>query len=103
RQSGLLRGACHRARIRATRWLAMTMGRWQSLKNKSPGRMAGARSVVRFRRSVALSRQLQQQREQFDKVRVERQRPGDGCPLGDVTARRSVAVDVVVLQPLRVP
>src|SRR2546423_3815919 len=23
--SGLLRGACHRARIRATRWLAMTM------------------------------------------------------------------------------
>ena len=24
RKSGLLRGACHRARIRATRWLAMT-------------------------------------------------------------------------------
>src|SRR5258705_10000103 len=24
RQHGLLRGACHRARIRATRWLAMT-------------------------------------------------------------------------------
>jgi hypothetical protein len=24
-QNGLLRGACHRARIRATRWLAMTM------------------------------------------------------------------------------
>src|SRR6266436_10253271 len=24
KQSGLLRGACHRARIRATRWLAMT-------------------------------------------------------------------------------
>src|SRR3982074_1356233 len=24
RQDGLLRGACHRARIRATRWLAMT-------------------------------------------------------------------------------
>src|SRR5260370_7786255 len=23
---GLLRGACHRARIRATRWLAMTVG-----------------------------------------------------------------------------
>src|SRR6266446_2353685 len=25
RQHGLLRGACHRARIRATRWLAMTL------------------------------------------------------------------------------
>jgi hypothetical protein len=25
RQDGLLRGACHRARIRATRWLAMTL------------------------------------------------------------------------------
>jgi hypothetical protein len=25
-QAGLLRGACHRARIRATRWLAMTVG-----------------------------------------------------------------------------
>jgi hypothetical protein len=24
-RNGLLRGACHRARIRATRWLAMTM------------------------------------------------------------------------------
>jgi hypothetical protein len=24
RKNGLLRGACHRARIRATRWLAMT-------------------------------------------------------------------------------
>jgi hypothetical protein len=26
RGDGLLRGACHRARIRATRWLAMTTG-----------------------------------------------------------------------------
>src|SRR5438132_12881321 len=26
RRDGLLRGACHRARIRATRWLAMTWG-----------------------------------------------------------------------------
>jgi hypothetical protein len=25
RRHGLLRGACHRARIRATRWLAMTV------------------------------------------------------------------------------
>jgi hypothetical protein len=30
-ESGLVRGACHRARIRATRWLAMTVsGRWHS-------------------------------------------------------------------------
>src|SRR6266481_3625848 len=27
RQDGLLRGACHRARIRATRWLAMTVSK----------------------------------------------------------------------------
>jgi hypothetical protein len=26
RRDGLLRGACHRARVRATRWLAMTTG-----------------------------------------------------------------------------
>jgi hypothetical protein len=25
KKAGLLRGACHRARIRATRWLAMTL------------------------------------------------------------------------------
>jgi transposase len=28
RRNGLLRGACHRARIRATRWLAMTIVRY---------------------------------------------------------------------------
>jgi hypothetical protein len=27
KKAGLLRGACHRARIRATRWLAMTIGK----------------------------------------------------------------------------
>src|SRR5882757_2623124 len=32
---GLLRGACHRARIRATRWLAMTADRFQH-NNKKP-------------------------------------------------------------------
>ena len=32
-RDGLLRGACHRARIRATRWLAMTMWRqWGATK-----------------------------------------------------------------------
>src|SRR6266478_3375145 len=31
RQHGLLRGACHRARIRATRWLAMTVSRCTTL------------------------------------------------------------------------
>ena len=35
RQDGLLRGACHRARIRATRWLAMTASkRLGCLKNR---------------------------------------------------------------------
>jgi hypothetical protein len=31
---GLLRGACHRARIRATRWLAMTVLQIGTLKLK---------------------------------------------------------------------
>jgi len=36
RRDGLLRGACHRARIRATRWLAMTaLGRTSCLKTES--------------------------------------------------------------------
>ena len=35
---GLLRGACHRARIRATRWLAMTLG--DRYPTKPPGGVA---------------------------------------------------------------
>ena len=31
KEAGLLRGACHRARIRATRWLAMTWIRFRDL------------------------------------------------------------------------
>jgi hypothetical protein len=39
RRDGLLRGACHRARIRATRWLAMTLReRSASSLTPSPGR-----------------------------------------------------------------
>src|ERR1700687_16030 len=34
--SGLLRGACHRARIRATRWLAMTDSRSGTAQFDSP-------------------------------------------------------------------
>ena len=37
RKNGLVRGACHRARIRATRWLAMTM-----LSNIAKSCVAGA-------------------------------------------------------------
>src|SRR5439155_5176689 len=33
RKNGLLRGACHRARIRATRWLAMT----ENIRSRSRG------------------------------------------------------------------
>jgi len=36
RKNGLLRGACHRARIRATGWLAMTL---RGSNNKEPSRM----------------------------------------------------------------
>src|SRR5690242_4356897 len=34
KQSGLLRGACHRARVRATRWLAMTNDSTFSLRRR---------------------------------------------------------------------
>src|SRR6266446_2282584 len=33
---GLLRGACHRARVRATRWLAMPGERTASLRSRGP-------------------------------------------------------------------
>src|SRR5258705_4063694 len=36
RRHGLLRGACHRARIRATRWLAMTGKRRRLLRRHHP-------------------------------------------------------------------
>ena len=35
---GLLRGACHRARVRATRWLAMTMWRQWARQNNPTGK-----------------------------------------------------------------
>src|SRR5689334_3492503 len=60
-------------------------------KNKSPGRWAGARCCLGLsRRSVALSEELQQQREQVDEVQVERQGAGDGCALRHVSARLGV-------------
>jgi hypothetical protein len=40
--SGLLRGACHRARIRATRWLAMTQTFTSSQDDGSKGRQSGS-------------------------------------------------------------
>jgi hypothetical protein len=40
-RDGLLRGACHRARIRATRWLAMTISR-----HACKSRGASARGVT---------------------------------------------------------
>ena len=44
RLDGLLRGACHRARIRATRWLAMTRKERATFSQSSP---ANARRPVR--------------------------------------------------------
>ena len=41
RRDGLLRGACHRAHIRATRWLAMTAPRRATLCRSSPRESAG--------------------------------------------------------------
>src|SRR6478735_2906148 len=53
--------------------------------------------------SVALTEQLQQQREQVDEVQIERQRAGDCRTLRDLTTLRGIAVNVVVLQPLGIP
>src|SRR6266849_5203719 len=73
-------------------------------QKKSPGREAGARIIPRKRqRSVALTEQLQQQREQVDEVQVKRQRAGNRRTLRYVTALRGIAVDVIVLQPLGIP
>src|SRR6185312_16454970 len=74
------------------------------LQTKSPGQMAGAWCVLEgFARSVALSKELQQQREQVDEVQVERQGAGDRRAFRHVTPGRGVAVDVLVLQPLGIP
>src|SRR5258706_1296956 len=73
-------------------------------KKKSPGRQAGAlNSPAKLQRSVALTEQLQEQREQVDEVQIERQRAGDCRTLRHVTTLRGIAVDVIVLQPLRIP
>src|SRR6266516_542479 len=44
--AGLLRGACHRARLRATRWLAMTVSRRARPQLSSPG-LTGRSSIPR--------------------------------------------------------
>jgi hypothetical protein len=48
RRDGLLRGACHRARIRATRWLAMT--------EDFPGDKLGCEFAVRAMRTTTDNR-----------------------------------------------
>ena len=53
-------------------------------------------------RSVALTEQLQQQREQVDEVQVERQRTGNRRAFGEVNALGGISVDLDVLQPLGV-
>src|SRR6266436_6012053 len=51
RRYGLLRGACHRARIRATRWLAMTM--WVPLPRALIERLAHGDIALLLRGPVA--------------------------------------------------
>src|ERR1700756_4832024 len=71
-----------------------------SPKEKPRPLKAGARTIRRSLRSVALAEQLQQQREQVDEVQVQQQRTGDRRAFRYNAALRGVAVDVVVLQPL---
>src|SRR5258708_20494610 len=49
RRYGLLRGACHRARIRATRWLAMTDA-WPPHSQPS----SSAKRTIQYSRAVAM-------------------------------------------------
>src|SRR2546430_1118815 len=62
---GLLRGACHRARIRATRWLAMT---W--ISRSVPKRIRATRplamTVLDACRSLTSQQQIEQMRDQRD-------------------------------------
>src|SRR5882672_7944260 len=76
-----------------------------SLQAKEKPRPSGRGSNLsaRAKRSVALTEQLQQQREQVDEVQVQRQCAGDRRTFRHVTALRGIAVDVVVLQPLGIP
>src|SRR5882724_7999547 len=74
-----------------------------SAKEKPRPRGRGSNSSAQVLRSVALTEQLQQQREQVDEVQVERQRAGDRRTFRHVTALRGIAVDVIVLQPLGIP
>jgi hypothetical protein len=59
RRHGLLRGACHRARIRATRWLAMTVSKplFFFQAGKSPSPKPGAAAALAFHHLVALLEQ----------------------------------------------
>src|ERR1700674_1299648 len=72
-------------------------------KEKPRPRGRGFYSCARGNRSIALTEQLQQQREQVDEVQVERQCAGDRRTLRHVAALAGKAVDVVVLQPLGIP
>src|SRR4051794_23874537 len=76
---------------------------FEGRKRKAPAAWPGLEFLAGASSLVALSQELQQQREQVDEVEVERERAADGRPLRYVTALRGIAVDVVVLQPLRIP
>src|SRR6516225_4422523 len=74
-------------------------------QKKSPGERAGAWKIplALRERSVALTEQLQEQREQVDEVQIERQRAGDGRTFRHFAALLGIAIDVFVLQPLGIP
>src|SRR5258708_27930886 len=73
-------------------------------KEKPRPQAAGA-SILASKawRLVALTEQLEQQREQVDEVQVQRQGAGDRRAFRHDAALRGIAVDVVVLQPLGIP
>src|ERR1017187_6325863 len=71
-------------------------------KPRLQGRGSNLSAQVQVPLSVALAEQLQQEREQVDEVQIERKRAGDGRTLCNIATLRGIAVDVIILQPLRV-
>src|SRR6185437_7825784 len=78
-------------------------GHDDSAKQKPRPDGRGSMRSQDVRRSVALSEELQEQREQVDEVQIERQGAENRCALRHITTGRGVAVDVLVLQPLGIP
>src|ERR1035437_5884186 len=95
---GLLRGACHRARVRATRWLAMTARLRRLLRRIEAGIDAALEACERFQALLVGERQHLHQDHAGDVARrvdpvigVGEPRPGEAA--GAAALRRLGGID----------